>query len=153
MNGTPIAPARKRMPIAMWLHSSKRAFAGLDVMAHHLGDAPQDALAEPARDDVIAGAGGEQQVAVARDDAARAGEPSSAARISAQIIPIGVRDIVLPPMPTVSPSCTSAAASSSDTTFSAQAAVALRQLLPQLRIRWHQALTVGPRALLRRRGV
>ena len=24
-NGTPIAPARKRMPIAMWLHSSKRA--------------------------------------------------------------------------------------------------------------------------------
>ena len=25
MNGTPMAPARKRMPIAMWLHSSNRA--------------------------------------------------------------------------------------------------------------------------------
>ena len=40
------------------------------------------------------------------------------ARISAQTIAIGVRESVLPPMPTVSPSLTSAAASSSDTTFS-----------------------------------
>src|SRR6266853_1187387 len=40
------------------------------------------------------------------------------ARISAQIMPIGVRDIVLPPMPTESPSRTNEAASSSDTTFS-----------------------------------
>ena len=40
------------------------------------------------------------------------------ARISAQIIAIGVRDKVLPPMPTEAPSGTSAAASSSDMTFS-----------------------------------
>ena len=44
--------------------------------------------------------------------------PFLRARMSAQIIAIGVRDNVLPPMPTVSPSFTSAAASSSDTTFS-----------------------------------
>ena len=43
------------------------------------------------------------------------GEP---ARINAQIMAIGVRERVLPPMPTVSPSLTSAAACSSDTTFS-----------------------------------
>jgi hypothetical protein len=40
------------------------------------------------------------------------------ARISAQISPIGVRDIVLPPMPTQSPSRTNDTASSSDMTFS-----------------------------------
>ncbi len=40
------------------------------------------------------------------------------ARIKAQIIAIGVRDKVLPPMPTEAPSGTSAAASSSDMTFS-----------------------------------
>src|SRR5688572_27861838 len=40
------------------------------------------------------------------------------ARMSDQIIAIGVRDSVLPPIPTVSPSFTSAAASSSDITFS-----------------------------------
>src|SRR5262249_50542156 len=40
------------------------------------------------------------------------------ARISAQIIAIGVRESVLPPMPTLSPSLTSMAASSSDITFS-----------------------------------
>src|SRR5690348_2107617 len=40
------------------------------------------------------------------------------ARISAQIIAIGVRESVLPPMPTTSPSLTSFAASSSDITFS-----------------------------------
>src|SRR4029450_2230636 len=39
------------------------------------------------------------------------------ARISAQIIPIGVRDMVLPPMPTVSPSLTNALASSRDMTL------------------------------------
>src|SRR5204862_7181402 len=52
--------------------------AALDVMRHHLGDAPQNALAEPAGDHAIAGAGAVQQVAVARYDAARAGEPFSA---------------------------------------------------------------------------
>ena len=119
MNGTPMAPARNRMPIAMWLHSSKRAWPRLDVVAHHFRHAPQDALAEPARDDVIADAGREQQVAVARDDAnARTTASSGRARISAQIIPIGVRDIVLPPMPTQSPSWTNDTASSSDMTFS-----------------------------------
>ncbi|MNN73735.1 hypothetical protein D3C81_1898760 [compost metagenome] len=40
------------------------------------------------------------------------------ARTSSQIIAIGVRDSVLPPMPTVSPSLTSLAASVSDMTFS-----------------------------------
>ena len=40
------------------------------------------------------------------------------ARMSAQIIPIGVRDMVLPPMPTESPSRTKEAASSSETTLS-----------------------------------
>src|SRR5690348_1231866 len=40
------------------------------------------------------------------------------ARISAQIIAIGVRERVLPPIPTLSPSFTSFAASSSDMTFS-----------------------------------
>ena len=40
------------------------------------------------------------------------------ARISAQIIAIGVRDKVLPPMPTEAPSGTSAAACSSDMVFS-----------------------------------
>ena len=40
------------------------------------------------------------------------------ARISAQTMAIGVRDRVLPPMPTVSPSWTSAAASDRETTFS-----------------------------------
>jgi len=40
------------------------------------------------------------------------------ARISAQIIAIGVRDKVLPPMPTEAPSGTSVAASSSDMTLS-----------------------------------
>ena len=40
------------------------------------------------------------------------------ARIRAQIIAIGVRDKVLPPMPTEAPSGMSAAASSSDITFS-----------------------------------
>ena len=40
------------------------------------------------------------------------------ARIKAQIIAIGVRDKVLPPMPTEAPSGTSAAASSSDMTLS-----------------------------------
>ena len=40
------------------------------------------------------------------------------ARINAQIIAIGVRDKVLPPMPTEAPSGTSAAAASSDMTFS-----------------------------------
>src|SRR5215831_4108308 len=40
------------------------------------------------------------------------------ARISAQIMAIGVRDMVHPPMATCSPSCTSFAASSSDITFS-----------------------------------
>ena len=40
------------------------------------------------------------------------------ARINAQIIAIGVRDNVLPPIPTEAPSGTSAAASSSDMTFS-----------------------------------
>ena len=40
------------------------------------------------------------------------------ARIRAQIIAIGVRDMVQPPMPTWLPSCTSFAASSSDITFS-----------------------------------
>src|ERR1700736_5689507 len=44
--------------------------------------------------------------------------PFLPARISAQIIPIGVRDIVLPPIPTESPSRTNEAASSSETTFS-----------------------------------
>src|SRR5678815_3479438 len=39
------------------------------------------------------------------------------ARMSAQIMPIGVRDMVLPPIPTVSPSWTNAVASSSDMTF------------------------------------
>jgi hypothetical protein len=42
----------------------------------------------------------------------------AAARISAQTMAIGVRDKVLPPMPTDSPSLTSAAASSRFTTFS-----------------------------------
>jgi hypothetical protein len=40
------------------------------------------------------------------------------ARIKAQIIAIGVRDNVLPPIPTEAPSGTSAVASSSDMTFS-----------------------------------
>ena len=40
------------------------------------------------------------------------------ARMSAQIMPIGVRDIVLPPMPTASPSRTNEVACSSETTFS-----------------------------------
>jgi hypothetical protein len=40
------------------------------------------------------------------------------ALINAQTIAIGVRDKVLPPMPTEAPSGTSAAASSSDMTFS-----------------------------------
>src|SRR5688572_10588566 len=40
------------------------------------------------------------------------------ARMSAHAIAIGVRESVLPPRPTVSPSFTSAAASSSVTTFS-----------------------------------
>jgi len=40
------------------------------------------------------------------------------ARISAQIIAIGVRERVLPPIPTLSPSLTSLVASSRDITFS-----------------------------------
>ena len=40
------------------------------------------------------------------------------ARISCQIIAIGVRDMVEPPMPTEAPSLTNEAASSSVTTFS-----------------------------------
>src|SRR5688500_2399215 len=44
--------------------------------------------------------------------------PFLRARIRAQIIPIGVRDIVLPPIPTESPSRTNDVASSRDTTFS-----------------------------------
>src|SRR6185437_701564 len=55
------------------------------------------------------------------------------ARISAQISAIGVRDIVLPPMPTASPSRTKEATSSSDTTFSrklrSRAEISLRSLL------------------------
>ncbi len=52
------------------------------------------------------------------------------ARISAQIMASGVRDMVQPPMPTWSPSLTSFAASSSDITFSrkprSRASVSLR---------------------------
>ena len=52
------------------------------------------------------------------------------ARISAQIMAMGVRDMVQPPMPTWSPSSTSLAASSSDITFSrrprSRASVSLR---------------------------
>jgi hypothetical protein len=44
--------------------------------------------------------------------------PFLPARISAQIIPIGVRAMVLPPTPTESPSRTNEEASSSETTFS-----------------------------------
>jgi hypothetical protein len=44
--------------------------------------------------------------------------PLRPARMSAQIMPIGVRDIVLPPIPTESPSRTNDAASSSETTLS-----------------------------------
>ena len=44
---------------------------GFSVMAHHLRDAPDDALAEPAGEDVLAHARSEQQVALGRDDAAR----------------------------------------------------------------------------------
>jgi hypothetical protein len=40
------------------------------------------------------------------------------ARISAQIRPMGVRDMVLPPIPTESPSRTNEVASSSETTLS-----------------------------------
>jgi hypothetical protein len=40
------------------------------------------------------------------------------ARTSAQIMPMGVRDMVLPPMPTESPSRTNEVASSSETTLS-----------------------------------
>jgi hypothetical protein len=50
-------------------------FSGLHMMAHHLRYAPQDSLAEPARHDVIAGTRSEQQITVARNDAARAGQP------------------------------------------------------------------------------
>src|SRR5260370_10817630 len=46
------------------------------------------------------------------------GGPFRPARMSAQIMAIGVRESVLPPMPTRSPSLTSFAASSSDITFS-----------------------------------
>src|SRR5579871_4740732 len=46
------------------------------------------------------------------------------ARISAQTIAIGVRDRVLPPIPTTAPSGTSAAASSSDMTFSLRIQIA-----------------------------
>ncbi len=46
------------------------------------------------------------------------------ARMSVQIMPMGVRDMVLPPIPTVSPSRTKAAASSRVTTFWPQASVA-----------------------------
>ena len=70
-------------------------------------------------DHAFAGARAEQQIAIARYDAA--GQIESFwrfARMSAQISPIGVRDMVLPPMPTESPSCTNEAASSSETTFS-----------------------------------
>src|SRR3954451_20552062 len=45
-----------------------------DVMAHHLGQAPQDALREPARDNVVGDTRSEQEIAIGRDDAARAGE-------------------------------------------------------------------------------
>src|SRR5437660_8503041 len=44
--------------------------------------------------------------------------PFRPARMSAQIMPIGVRDIVLPPIPTESPSLTNEVASSSETTLS-----------------------------------
>ena len=55
------------------------------------------------------------------------------ARMTAQIKPIGVRDMVLPPMPTESSSRTKDAASSSETTFSrrllSRAAKSFRNLL------------------------
>jgi hypothetical protein len=44
--------------------------------------------------------------------------PFLPARMSDQIIPMGVRDIVLPPIPTDSPSRTNEAASSRETTLS-----------------------------------
>src|SRR5262249_40899813 len=53
-------------------------FSGLHVVAHHFRDAPQDSLTEPARHDAIADTGCQQQVAVAGDDAARAGQSLSA---------------------------------------------------------------------------
>jgi hypothetical protein len=53
--------------------------------------------------------------------------------MTAQIKPIGVRDMVLPPMPTESSSRTKDAASSSETTFSrrllSRAAKSFRNLL------------------------
>ena len=44
--------------------------------------------------------------------------PFLPARMRAQIMPMGVRDIVLPPMPTESPSRTNEAACSRETTLS-----------------------------------
>src|SRR5215471_420096 len=46
-----------------------------DVEPHHLRDTPDDALAEPAGDQVIAGTGAQQELTVARHDSARAREP------------------------------------------------------------------------------
>src|SRR5262249_26364555 len=44
----------------------------LDVVAHHFGEAPKNALGEPARHDVAGDARADQQIAVGRNDAARA---------------------------------------------------------------------------------
>src|SRR5262249_42746930 len=44
----------------------------LDVVAHHFGEAPKNALGEPARHDVAGNARADQQIAVGRNDAARA---------------------------------------------------------------------------------
>ena len=84
----------------MWLHSSYRAFPVSTWWRITLETPHRMPWLNQLVIDVIARARPEQQVAVAGDDAARAGEPFAPARMSAQIMPIGVRDIVLPPIPT-----------------------------------------------------
>ena len=48
--------------------------AFFDMVAHHLGEAPENPLREPAGDDFVGHIGAEQEIAVGRNDAARAGE-------------------------------------------------------------------------------
>ena len=92
--------------------------AFFDMVAHDLGEAPENALREPAGDDFVGHIGAEQEVAVGRNDAARAVRCLRRWRINSQIIAIGVRDMVEPPTPTDIPSCTRVAASCNDMTFS-----------------------------------
>ena len=133
MKGTPMAPARKRMPIAMWLHSSKRACPSSMWWRITFDTPHRMPCAEPAGDNVVGDAGAEQEIAIGRDDAARAGEFLLARRGSApRSWPSACATWWSRRCRRKRRPVTNDAASSSDDHLFAQAAVAPRQILPQL---------------------